>query len=483
MVREKKLYVLKELFGSDVNRLVALLSDVCERQKRYRDYTRRELTTMIREVIACFPVYRTYVQAERGARSATATSRYVDEAIEAAKANRPEIDPDLLDFLRDLLLLRVKGSVESSLVMRFQQNTGPVMAKGLEDTVFYNFNRLVALNEVGGDPGRFGIPPAKFHEECLETQRRWATSMTTTTTHDTKRSEDVRARISLLSEIPEPLGRGRRALVRAQPPAQDRRPARPERRVPALPDPRRRLADRRRPGDRLHAQGRPARPRPTPPGPTANEAYEEALKAFVAGLLADREFVADLEGFVEPLIEPGRVNSLSQALIKLTAPGVPDIYQGNELWDMSLVDPDNRRPVDYDLRRQAPRRAGRGPDARGDPRPVRRGAAQALGDPPGPPPPQATARAVRPRGGLHARSRRPGPKADHVVAFGRGDGCVTVAPRLPLEARRRLGRHHDRPARRDVVERADRRDGRRGAGRGRRPARAVPGGAAGPRDA
>jgi (1->4)-alpha-D-glucan 1-alpha-D-glucosylmutase len=430
MVRDKKHYVLKELFGSDVNRLVSLLSDVCEHQKRYRDYTRRELTTMIREVIACFPVYRTYVQAERGHVSERDV-RYVDQAIELAKANRPEIDPELLDFLRDLLLLRVKGEVESSLVMRFQQNTGPVMAKGLEDTVFYNFNRLVALNEVGGDPGRFGVSPARFHEECVETQRRWATSMTTTTTHDTKRSEDVRARISLLSEIPGPWAE---AVGRWS--ERNRR-----HKTDGLPDRNAEYLlyqiligawpiDADRATAYMLKATREAKAHTSWTNP--NEPYEEALKAFVARLLEDAEFVSDMLGFVEPLIGPGRINSLSQALIKLTAPGVPDIYQGNELWDMSLVDPDNRRPVDYEVRREMLADLLRSPT----PEEIIHRSEQGM------PKLWVTRQA------LQLRKRRPelfgpegtyrpieatGAKADHVVAFVRGDGCVTVAPRLPLK--------------------------------------------------
>ena len=429
MVRDKKHYVLKELFGSDVNRLVTLLTEVCEHQKRYRDYTRRELTTMIREVIACFPVYRTYVRAEQG-QVGELDVRYINEAIEAAKANRPEIDPELLDFLRDLLILRLTGDVESQLVMRFQQNTGPVMAKGLEDTVFYNFNRLVALNEVGGDPGRFGILPAKFHGDCLETRRLWATSMTTTTTHDTKRSEDVRARISLLSEIPEEWGR---AVERwSEHNRRHKTDDLPDRNaeyllyqilVGAWP------IDVDRATAYMLKATREAKAKTSWTNP--NEPYEEALKKFVAGLMADKGFVADLEGFVEPLIEPGRVNSLSQALIKFTAPGVPDIYQGNELWDMSLVDPDNRRPVDYDLRRKLLADLAKSPS----PEDILRRTDEGL------PKLWVTRQA------MHFRRRRPelfgpegdyrpieatGAKADHIVAFVRGRGCVAVAPRLPI---------------------------------------------------
>ncbi len=430
MVRDKKHYVLKELFGSDVNRLVTLLSEVCEHQKRYRDYTRRELTSMIREVIACFPVYRTYVRAEQGEVD-DRDIRYINEAIDAAKFNRPEIDPELYDFLRDLLTLKLTGDSESQLVMRFQQNTGPVMAKGLEDTVFYNFNRLVALNEVGGDPGRFGITTAKFHEECLEAQRLWSTSMTTTTTHDTKRSEDVRARISLLSEIPEAWGQ---AVERwSEHNRRHKSDDMPDRNaeyllyqilVGAWP------IDVERATAYMLKATREAKAHTSWTGP--NEPYEEALKTFVAGLLNDREFVADLEGFVKPLIGPGRVNSLAQALIKLTAPGVPDIYQGNELWDMSLVDPDNRRPVDYEVRRKLLAEVAKAPS----PEDILRRSDEGL------------PKLWLTRQALHFRRRRPelfgpegdyrpieaaGAKAGHVVAFARGDGCVAVAPRLPLK--------------------------------------------------
>ncbi len=430
MVREKKLYVLKELFASDVNRLVSLLSEVCERQKRYRDYTRRELTTMVREVIACFPVYRTYVRAEQGEVS-DLDIHYVDEAIAAAKANRPEVDAELLDFLRDLLLLRVRGEVESSLVMRFQQNTGPVMAKGLEDTVFYNFNRLVALNEVGGDPGRFGVTPAKFHEECLEQQRLWPHSMTTTTTHDTKRSEDVRARISLLSEIPRRWGQAVEGWAE-----HNRRHM-----VHALPD---RNAEYLlyqilvgawpigvdRAAAYMTKATREAKVHTSWTEPI--EVYDEALKKFVANVLGDGEFVADLEEFVALLVWPGRINSLSQALIKLTAPGVPDVYQGNELWDMSLVDPDNRRSVDYAVRRELLADLDAGPS----PEEIVARADEGL------PKLHVTRRALHLRrarpelfgpGGTYTPIEPTGAKPAHVVAFARGEGCVTVAPRLPLK--------------------------------------------------
>ena len=254
LVRAKKHQALHELLGSDVNRLTALFMEVCERHRRHRDYTRYELNEVLREVVACFPVYRTYVQAEAG-HVIDDDIRDVTEAVERAKSWRPELDTALFDFLHDLLLLRVCGDLEGELVMRFQQLTGPTMAKGLEDTVFYSFNRLVSLNDVGGDPGHFGVSPAAFHQACLEAQQRWPQGMLATSTHDTKRSEDVRVRIHLLSEIPAPLGRGGTALGRAERAVPARRVARPQHGVPAVSDAGRRLATRGRTRPHVHGEG------------------------------------------------------------------------------------------------------------------------------------------------------------------------------------------------------------------------------------
>jgi (1->4)-alpha-D-glucan 1-alpha-D-glucosylmutase len=430
LVRDKKHLVLKELFASDLARLTSLLVDVCERHKRYRDYTRRDLNGMLREVIACFPVYRTYIQFDQG-HIGEADRRYIDEAIEAAGRNRPEIDADLLGFLRDLLQLRVPGELESALVMRFQQQTGPVMAKGVEDTVFYNYNRLVALNEVGGDPGRFGMSPDRFHESCRATQGRWSASMLASTTHDTKRSEDVRARLVLLSEVPE---RWAAAVERwAAHNERHKSDGMPDRNleyliyqtlVGAWPiDVERALAY-------MMKACREAKAYTS--WNTPNAPYEEAVTGFTRALLGDDEFLDDLKAFVAPLIEPGRVNSLSQTLIKLTAPGVPDIYQGTELWAMSLVDPDNRRPVDYEIRRRLL--------AELEGMPVE--AILRRSD-------EGLPKLYLTRQALHLRRRRPdwfgtegeyspmtadGPRRDHVVAFARGRDCgsISVAPRLPI---------------------------------------------------
>jgi (1->4)-alpha-D-glucan 1-alpha-D-glucosylmutase len=225
------------------------------------------------------------------------------------------------------------------------------MAKSVEDTAFYCFNRLVSLNEVGGDPGRFGISVDEFHACCREAQARWPRAMLASSTHDTKRSEDVRARINLLSEIPE---RWRQAVERwSRLNRRYRRENLPDRNaeyllyqtlVGAWPIETERMVAY------MEKASREAKAHTS--WTDANPDYDDALRAFVEGILSDAEFTGDLQNFVKPLVEPGRINSLGQTLIKLTAPGIADFYQGTELWDLSLVDPDNRRPVDYDLRRR-----------------------------------------------------------------------------------------------------------------------------------
>ncbi len=429
MVRDKKLTVLKQMFASDVNRLSALLDHVGENQKRYRDYTRRDMTSLLREAIACFPVYRTYVVPETSTIS-DVDIKYIDEALKLTRENRPDLDDDLVGFLRDLLTLKLTGPSETSFVARFQQNTGPVMAKGLEDTVFYNYNRLVALNEVGGEPSHFGIAPTKFHEDCQAMVGRWGESMLTTTTHDTKRSEDVRARLSLLSEIPDQWAEAVQSWSKLN--AQHQSGEHPDKNAEYLLY---QILVGAWPIDVNRATAYMAKATSEAKVHTSwtepNEGYVEAVKRFVTGILKDPEFVRSLEQFVQPLIEPGRVNSLSQALIKLTAPGVPDTYQGNELWDMSLVDPDNRREVDYTIRRKllAELKAGMTPEAicaRSDDGltklhvttralHLRKAHPQAFG-----------------KDGTYTPITATGTKADHVVAFDRGGVAATVAVRLPI---------------------------------------------------
>jgi (1->4)-alpha-D-glucan 1-alpha-D-glucosylmutase len=273
----------------------------------------------------------------------------ITETVARARQRRSDLPPESLDFLEDLLLLRMGGESEHEFVMRFQQLTGPTMAKGAEDTACYCFNRLLALNTVGGDPSRFALSPELFHERCGQAQRRWPNSMLTISTHDTKRSGDVRMRICLLSEIPKQWSA---AVVQwSAMNGQHRRGEWPDRNIEyffyqtlvgawPLPLERALLV--------MEKAAREAKQHTSWTRP--NPAYDAALRDFLTSTLGDKQFIASLEGFVAPLVEPGCINSLAQTLLELTTPGVPDIYQGNELWNLSLVDPDNRRPVDFATR-------------------------------------------------------------------------------------------------------------------------------------
>ena len=347
---KSKALVLRDILGSDLNRLTALFVGICERHRDNRDFTRHDIHEALREVVCCFPVYRTYARAEQGQCSAE-DERYIDEALALARTRCSDLDAGLLDFLRSILLLKTRGDQESEFVMQFQQFTGPAMAKGVEDTAFYNFNRLVVLNEVGGDPGRFGIAPEVFHAWCERIQRDWPRTMLASSTHDTKRSEDVRARISLLSTIPQLWEwTVRRWSARNEAFKTNGMPDRNteyllyQTLVGAWPICAGRLLAY------LRKATREAKRQTSWTSP--NTEFEKALEDFVSRILENEEFTADARGFIEPLIARGRIVSLAQLLIKLTAPGVPDTYQGSEIWDLSLVDPDNRRAVDYDLRRQ-----------------------------------------------------------------------------------------------------------------------------------
>lgn len=359
LVLECKYQVLREVLAADLRRLTEIFVEVCERHRRYRDYTRHELSHALREVLVSFPVYRTYIGPGGPVRGQDLG--YVEAAVQAAVQRRPDLDPELFGFLKRLLLLQVPEPQgggdeptppEEELAMRFQQLSGPVMAKGVEDTAFYRFHRLVALNEVGGDPGHFGVTPEEFHQVCSEAQAERPLAMLATSTHDTKRSEDVRARIALLSEVTGSWGRAVRGWMEHN--DTHRSPQDPVDRnveyllyqvlVGAWP------LSRQRAQQYLSKATKEAKVHTSWVAP--DERYDDALARFLDAIFADGAFQASLEEFVRPLILPGRVNSLSQLLLKLTAPGVPDLYQGSELWDLSLVDPDNRRPVDFDRRRR-----------------------------------------------------------------------------------------------------------------------------------
>jgi (1->4)-alpha-D-glucan 1-alpha-D-glucosylmutase len=439
---EAKAEVLRESLGSELGRLTSLLVDVLERHRRHRDHTRHDLHEALAALLVAFPVYRTYVRVEPReddrpvAQVAPEDEAVIREAVAGAAAARPDLPGDLFEILGDLLLLRLPGELEVDFALRFQQLTGPVMAKGVEDTAFYRDLRLVSLNEVGGDPGRFGIDSATFHAQNAAAQARWPLGMVTTSTHDTKRSEDVRARLHVLSEIP-----GRWAAA-----VEEWRRGNASRRGEHGPDGHAEYllyqtlagawpVEGERLAAYLRKALREARRRTSWTDP--DEAYERSVLEFAEQSLADPGFRSSLERFVGEILRAGRINSLAQTLIKLTVPGVPDVYQGTELWDLSLVDPDNRRPVDFELRAQllATLVAPGAPDPE---------ALAALLDDPGDP---GTPKLALVRAALGVRNRHPevfGTEAtyraleargDHdgnVVAFLRSDRVAVVVPRLTL---------------------------------------------------
>jgi (1->4)-alpha-D-glucan 1-alpha-D-glucosylmutase len=345
VVHECKLRAATELFGSDVARLERIFAKVCA--GRGVDSTPAARMACINQVAACFPVYRTYV---RPGNPAPATARvYVKAAIAGARKLDASLDHELLDLLGSVLVLDVDGDDAVELALRFQQLSGPLMAKGAEDTAFYRYNRLTCLNEVGSDPGIFAVAVDAFHAANRETLARHPAAMLASSSHDTKRSEDVRARLSLLAQVPNAWAAAVRRWSAIN--EKHRRRGWPDRNaeyllyqtlVGAWP------LETARAGAYMEKATREARQHTSWVDP--DRAYEEALRAFVEAVAADEEFQADLRAFVDPLVEPGRAVSLAMTLIKLTAPGVPDLYQGTEVWDLSLVDPDNRRPVDYTLR-------------------------------------------------------------------------------------------------------------------------------------
>lgn len=348
LVREKKRRILEWGFDGDIRRMVELLKTISLQAPFRLDFPRRVLRELIVELLAGFPVYRTYVRP--GQAPGEADAGYIAEALAATRRREPPFEDELLEMMEKLLRGEVDDSpLAADFLLRFQQLTGPVMAKGVEDTTFYCYDRLLALNDVGCDPARFGVSPQAFHEACSVAHKEWPQGMLTTSTHDTKRSEDVRARISLLSEIPLKWAEQVRLWSQHNLPAwKGRFPDRNAEHllyqtlVGAWPIETERITSY------MHKACREAKRHTSWLRP--DDSYEERIREFAECVLADAEFVSMLEDFVTPMVFPGRINSLSQTLIKLTAPGIPDIYQGCELWDNSLVDPDNRRPVDFALR-------------------------------------------------------------------------------------------------------------------------------------
>jgi (1->4)-alpha-D-glucan 1-alpha-D-glucosylmutase len=428
IAHDKKIAVMQEALGSDVNRITTIFVKICETNRNHRDYTRAEVRRAIRELAGCFSIYRTYVLPSRN--EITDEDREViRRAVTCAKDNRPDIPAGLFDFLESVLTLQVSGKQEAEFVLRFQQFTSPVMAKGVEDTAFYCFNRLTALCEVGGDPARDGLSVDDFHTYQKRMQETSPSTMTTLSTHDTKRSDDVRARQAVLSEIPDEFaGFLKQAAEINAPFRQDH-----------YPDPNTEYflyqtligawpIDAERARTYMMKAVHEAKQQTS--WVVTNQPFEDAVNAFIDKILEHPPFLSLLEGMVARVLEPGRVNSLVQTLLKHTAPGVPDLYQGGELWDLSLVDPDNRRPVDYKLRRklilELPRLS---------PAQIMERMDEGL------PKLHLISQA------LHLRKQHPdwfGPEADyapltaqgtraaHVIAYARGTNVVTLVPRCTV---------------------------------------------------
>ena len=365
---EKKQLVMEVGMSSEVNTLGHYLDDFSEKSRHTRDFTLNSLKRAIAEVIAALSVYRTYTNTWQ---ASDRDVQYIDHAVSRAKRKNPAMSGSIFDFLRDVLTLRFpkdfkdeEKSAWLDFVMRFQQITGPVMAKGVEDTAFYVYNRLVSLNEVGGVPDRFGTSLETFHGQNIERLKNWPHALITTATHDTKRGEDVRARINVLSEMPREWADRARSWARMNKKKKTvidgvEAPDRNEEYLlyqtlvgawPIEPMEGNVSADFiQRIKDYMLKATREAKVNTSWINP--NREYEDALLTFIDGILRPASlFLNDFKPFQQTISHYGLYNSLSQALLKICAPGVPDFYQGSELYDFSLVDPDNRRPVDYEKR-------------------------------------------------------------------------------------------------------------------------------------
>jgi (1->4)-alpha-D-glucan 1-alpha-D-glucosylmutase len=358
----RKKQVIHELFSGEMRALGKQLSALAMADRNARDFAPSELLTALTEITACMRVYRTYIGPERVSDD---DRRRIHEAVEEARRRAgTSVDERLFTLLERMLLVEPPSYVESereawlAFVRRWQQFTGRVMAKGVEDTSFYNYNRLLSLNEVGGEPGRDADfdPVAEFHARNVRIQRDWPDTMNASSTHDTKRSEDVRARINVLSEMAEEWERQVRKWSKANETL----------RQDGIPDANEELLvyqtlvgmwpldgeDEASVPERLRAYlekaAREAKTHTCWIAP--NAAFEERFLAFGEAILKNEEFRGSLVRFQKRVALHGFLNGLAQVVLKIASPGLPDFYQGTELWDFSLVDPDNRRPVDYDTR-------------------------------------------------------------------------------------------------------------------------------------
>ena len=437
VVEQAKREVVERGLYAEVERLVDLLVAICADDLALRDHTRRQLRVAVVELLMGFDRYRAYVvPGEPASQDAVSV---VERVAEEALARVPEEAAETVELVRDLVLDRPVGNARRrEFVIRFQQTCGPVMAKGMEDTAFYRWWRLASLNEVGGDPTRFGVSPEAFHAYAQRQQRDWPHTMTTLSTHDTKRSEDVRARLCVLSEFPTEWAETVRRW---------REQATPYRSRDGLPDPATEYLAWQtlvgtwgaggpipfeRLGQYLRKATREAKRHTSWTSPDPD--FDDAVQAFASGVLSDAELIGSVGEFCSLLDGPARVAVLGQKLVQLTMPGIPDVYQGCELVDLSLVDPDNRRQIDFSERRHRLARldAGQKPRDLSDEKLLVTSSALRL-------------RREHPEWftGPGAFYRALPSSTGNAVAFGRGQGdsigAVTVVTRLPVALRRHGG--------------------------------------------
>lgn len=389
LVCDTKRLILQVAMSSELNVLARKLDGISEQHRWYRDFTLENLRDALREVVAAFPVYRTYIRGDDKEVDAE-DRRQINIAIREAKRRNPAVNESVFDFIQSLLLLEhperiddVQRAERQSFAMRFQQLTSPVMAKGVEDTAFYRYYPLASLNEVGGGPERFGVSVSAFHRRNLIRGELWPNSMNASSTHDTKRGEDVRARINVLSEMPL---EWHRAIRRWQEMNRRSKTKAGEQMAPGSNEeyllyqtlvgtwPLEPMSAEEHAGyvERIQRYMEKAlhEAKVHTSWINPNVEYEQAVHRFVGNILgvsSANVFLEDFRQFQAPIARAGMWNSISQLLLKAASPGMPDFYQGNELWCFDLVDPDNRRPVDFELRRgmlkKLRREAGQDPAA------------------------------------------------------------------------------------------------------------------------
>ncbi len=370
IVHESKKLIIQTAMSGEMAVLSRRLDRISEQHRWSRDFTLHSLEDALEEVIACFPVYRSYVRPETG-KVDDADRQHIVTAIRRAKRRNPTVSGSIYDFIGSVLLLEhptglsdAERADRGEFVLRFQQYTSPVMAKGFEDTALYRYYPLASLNEVGGEPDAFGISVEAFHEWSRERLAHWPDAMSGSSTHDTKRSEDTRARIQVISEIPDEWEQAikrwyqmnsgaRKNIEDSEVPDPNEEYLLYQTLVGIWPDATADEAQRaefiKRVQGYIEKAVKEAKVHTS--WMNANEEHDRALSEFLETILKEgTEFVADVAKFQARIARAGMLNALSQTMLKIAAPGVPDFYQGTELWSLNLVDPDNRRPVDYESR-------------------------------------------------------------------------------------------------------------------------------------